>query len=141
MTGTTATIYPHDLEELRGELEAYRNGMLQLAIDLPGPHAPRIPAVDCEDGLPALHLQETHLGVPVWICGNCVQLSVAALRPVACPGCGDRDSLNASRYRDIDLDPDGSVEELESEIAGYEHQVRRDRERRTAEALAAVATQ
>jgi hypothetical protein len=74
MTGTTATIYPHDLEELRGELEAYRNGMLQLAIDLPGPRAPRIPAADCDRGLPALHLQETHLGVPVWICGNCVQL-------------------------------------------------------------------
>lgn len=69
-----------------GSASALRAVDVPLAVDPPSLDSPRVPGRDRE-GLPVLFLQQTHNGVPVWICG-CVTLTLGAVKPEKCLACG-----------------------------------------------------
>lgn len=85
--------------DLRGELDAYRDGLGQLTVDKPGPDSPTelITTDDC--GTQLRVYQQTHQGIPMWICGSCVQLGIGTVQPEVCPGCGQPDMGGAALTR------------------------------------------
>jgi hypothetical protein len=72
--------------EQGAELDAYRNGVGQLAMDPPSLSSPRVAAV--HEGIPVFFLQQTHNGVPAWICADCIRFVLGQTRPDRCIGCG-----------------------------------------------------
>lgn len=76
----------NDVPALLGEVESWRNGDNQIAIDPPSLTSPRVPGVD--QGLPVFFLQQTHGGIPLWICG-CTRMTLGSPKPAACVACGD----------------------------------------------------
>jgi hypothetical protein len=87
-----------DLED-REELQAYRDGLGQLAED-PMHAGQPVHVVYGEDGEPAYWLQVTHQGHPLWSCQACSKLTVH-LRPGTpdkCVSCGAVDTLTPLLY-------------------------------------------
>lgn len=72
--------------EMATELDAYREGVGQLAMDPPSLESPRIAGV--HEGIPVFFLQQTHNGVPAWICAGCIRFVLGVTRPERCIGCG-----------------------------------------------------
>lgn len=92
----------------RHELEAYRDGLGQLAEDPPGLDSPRFAASAGPDS--AIHLQVTHRGVPVWVCANlCGRVTVTAAPPGSCGGCGGQDSLSEALYPNVEFDNEDDI--------------------------------
>jgi hypothetical protein len=104
-------VTPDAIDELRSELDAYRNGMLQPTIDPPTAKSPRIEG-STSGGDYALHLQQTHRGMPVWICASCVKVTIASANPRTCLGCGGEGDLGACLHSVAYEDEDHLVAEL-----------------------------
>lgn len=77
------------------ELDAYHNGLDQLAWDQPNPEQPL--HTHDQHGEPVDYLQHTYRGEPAWCCGNCLRITLGD-DPAACRGCGDADNLTPYLY-------------------------------------------
>lgn len=98
-----------ELEELRAEMDAARTGLGQIFLDPPGLYSPRIPGAN--DGEPVLYLQLTHQGIPVWICPDCVRMSVAESQPKTCRNCGyEGDDIGEAFHADVVFEDDAAVD-------------------------------
>lgn len=75
-----------DVPDLLAEIDAFRGGVGQLAMDPPSLESPRVASV--REGIPVFFLQQTHNGVPAWICADCIRFVLGADRPDRCIGCG-----------------------------------------------------
>lgn len=134
MTDLTEMLTIEESTRMRGAVEALADNVGGLAIDPPGPRAPRILGIDPRDGLSAYLLQQTHAGPPVWVCEGCVQLSVAEEKPSTCIGCGGEDSLSEAFYpgEDMVLDPDADEQETAETLRVFEEEALRRRSEKLA---------
>lgn len=80
-----------DPTEAALELAAYRDGLGQIAWDLPAPGQP-VHTFD-GGGDPVDYLQYTYRGEPAWICQCCNRVMLAAEAPDVCVGCGAVDAV------------------------------------------------
>lgn len=91
-----------DLPVLLAVVDDYRQGLSQVPVDPPSLRSPRVAAV--HKGVPVFFLQQTHHGVPMWMCGN-VHISLDATKPTTCLGCGE-ETLTEVLYRWVLIDQD-----------------------------------
>lgn len=105
------------VSQMRDELAAYHAGVGGLAIDEPGLRSPRIEGCT-SGGAYAIYLQQTHLGVPVWVCGSCVQLTVAETNPGRCAGCGGEDFLSEALHSDVRFEDESEIAATYGETSG-----------------------
>ena len=106
--------FGHELEEAKAELAMYHKGMYQLAYDPPSLTSPH---VEIDGGIEtdrAIHLQQTHQGVPVWICQCCEKVSVWLEKPQICTGCASEDMMGAALH---DVGPFEDYDEIAQEFA------------------------
>lgn len=78
----------------RAELQAWRDGLFQVALD--PMHAGQVveEGHDSRTGEPVYYLQVTHQGITVWDCAECQRYTVSETWPERCAGCGADGSTN-----------------------------------------------
>jgi hypothetical protein len=75
-----------ELDDLRAEVQAHRDGIGHLAEDPMHAGQPVHVEYRCSDGEPIYRLQVTHADQPLWQCVRCRKLTLG--NPGACVGCG-----------------------------------------------------
>ncbi len=91
MTAPVTPTAAHFANPDPAELDAYRNGMDQLAWDKPAPGQPVHIRYNRADE-PIAWLQHTYRSEPAWCCGSCLRITLG-VDPDRCDGCGDADDL------------------------------------------------
>lgn len=87
---TPADISVHELAELNGELDAFREGMGQLAYDKPHKGQPLHTEYDWHSDEPRDYLQFTYRTEPAWSCMVCLKVNLG-VETTVCAGCGNED--------------------------------------------------
>lgn len=82
----TFTAEPSELDELRAELDAYRDGFNQPTRDPMHAGQPVHESVSYDGAELRWYLQVTHRGLPMWSCAVCQQVTLG--EPTGCVKCG-----------------------------------------------------
>lgn len=99
--GETFTVHctPEEINELREELQAHRDGIGHLAEDMPGSCPQPIHETRNETDEPSYWRQVTHQGMPLWSCQVCSKLTLTTgAEPAKCAGCGAVDTCGPLLY-------------------------------------------
>jgi hypothetical protein len=102
--GEDALIDLHnELDDLRSEVQAHRDGVGHLAEDPMHAGQPVHVAYRYDDGEPVFHLQRTHQDMPLWFCPADLALTIGAKdgsEPARCVKCGAGGDLGPALYEE-----------------------------------------